>query len=415
MHFANPIPWLLVIPFAMTLLSIAILPLAVPHFWEKNRNKLLMAILFSLPVAIYFFTHGQNNLLVETAQEYFSFISLLATLFIISGGISLKGDLLAKPGVNTAFLGIGAVLANLIGTTGASMLLIRPFLQTNSERKRTFHQPIFFIFVVSNAGGMLTPLGDPPLFLGYLRGVPFTWTLKLFPVWLLAVGCLLLVFYVWDALCYRKESPQSLEQDRVHREKLRVAGSFNFLLLGIAAAGVLLPSPWREAVLLGMAGFSFALTPKRIHRDNDFSFHPIVEVAILFAGIFVTMVPALELLREHGDDLGIVHPYQFFWLTGALSSFLDNAPTYLAFFSLAEGLSKAGPLVAGVSEPLLKAISCGAVLMGANSYIGNGPNFMVKSIADRANFKTPHFFGYMLYAAFILVPIYLLLTVIFFR
>jgi Na+/H+ antiporter NhaD/arsenite permease-like protein len=411
----SSIPALLVIPFGLTLLSIAVLRLWIPHFWEKNLNKALVAALWALPVVAYFLTHQQGHYLTESAHEYFSFISLLTALFIISGGISLKGDLLAKPSINTIFLGLGAVLANLMGTTGASMLLIRPFLQTNSERKRTFHQPIFFILVVSNAGGLLTPLGDPPLFLGYLRGVPFSWTFKLFPIWLFTVGSLLLIFYLWDSRAYAKESPQSLREDRAHLEKLRLGGWFNFLILAGAVTGVLFPSPWREAILLGMAGLSFALTPRQIHQDNDFNFQPIIEVAILFAGIFITMVPALVLLKEHGKDFGMTTAAQFFWLTGALSSFLDNAPTYLTFFSLAQGLNGAGTLVAGVQEPLLKAISCGAVLMGANSYIGNGPNFMVKAIADRANFKTPHFFGYIFYAVVILGPLYLALTFLFFR
>jgi Na+/H+ antiporter NhaD and related arsenite permeases len=403
-----------VLPFALLLLSIAVLPLAVPHFWEKNYNKALIATVWALPIAVYLLLQRQGHFLIESGHEYFSFISLLAALFLISGGISLQGDLLAKPKVNTAFLALGAVLANLIGTTGASMLLIRSFLQTNSERKNTFHQPIFFIFVVSNAGGLLTPLGDPPLFLGYLRGVPFTWTLKLFPVWLTMIAALLAIFYVWDSRAYAKEGTANLFADRTHVEKLRLNGSFNFLLLAGAVGGVLLPFPWREVVLWAMALLSLKLTPKKVHRDNDFSFHPIIEVALLFAGIFVTMIPALELLKAHGKDFGISTPIQFFWLSGGLSSFLDNAPTYLTFFSLAGGLPATGPTVAGVSEALLKAISCGAVLMGANSYIGNGPNFMVKAIADRANFKTPSFFGYIFYALVILGPLYLILTLLFF-
>lgn len=413
MHTTTPVPWLLVIPFSGMLLSIALFPLVSPHFWEKNRNKGLVASLLSLPVFLFFLKHGALEVLGDTGLEYVSFIALLGSLFIVSGGIILRGDLEPRPRNNVLFLAIGAVLANLIGTTGASMLLIRPMLRANGQRKHVYHLPIFFIFVVSNAGGLLTPLGDPPLFLGYLRGVPFTWTLHLWPIWLLMVGGLLTIFYVWERLAFSREDSATEVTGRIpHR--LRLEGSINFLFLAGILGSVFLPTPWREVAMLAMAALSWGVTPKQLRKENNFTFGPIVEVALLFAGIFVTMSPALILLSTQGAGLGIQHPVQFFWFSGLLSSFLDNAPTYLTFFSLAQGLGSVGKLVAGVPEHLLMAISAGSVLMGANSYIGNGPNFMVKAIADEADFKTPGFFGYIGYAAVILGPLYALVTWIFF-
>ncbi|MFO1462762.1 MAG: sodium:proton antiporter [bacterium] len=414
MHSTLEIPWLLVLPFAGMLLAIALLPLTVPHFWEKNWKKGLVAGALALPVLAFFARHGAWAPLGHTLEEYLSFLALLGSLFVVSGGVVLRGDLEPRPRNNTLILALGAVLANLIGTTGASMLLIRPLLRTNARRRHTLHIPIFFIFLVSNAGGLLTPLGDPPLFLGFLRGVPFTWTLKLFPIWTLVVGTLLAAFYLWDRLAFAKEvHPESLEAIP-GTGTLKVMGKINFwFLLGIIGA-VYLPTPWRESAMVAMALASWLFTPHLLRVENSFTFSPIVEVAVLFAGIFVTMCPALILLAEHGREFGLQHPAQFFWVTGALSSFLDNAPTYLTFFSIAQGLHGGGSLVAGVPEHLLLAISAGAVLMGANSYIGNGPNFMVKAIADEAHFKTPNFFAYIGYALMILGPLYLAITWIFF-
>jgi Na+/H+ antiporter NhaD/arsenite permease-like protein len=352
--------------------------------------------------------------LLHSAYEYLSFVALLVALFTVAGGIILRGDIVPHPRNNTLLLALGAVLANLIGTTGASMLLIRPLLKSNRLRRHTFHLPLFFIFLVSNAGGLLTPMGDPPLFLGYLQGVPFLWTLRLFPVWALMIGALLLIFYLWDRRAFSKEeSPQS-RKDPTPGAGLSLAGSGNFLLLGGVLGAALLSSPWRELLMLAITALSLAATKREIRSENDFSFHPVVEVAVLFAGIFITMTPALILLGEKGASLGLSRPAHFFWASGLLSSFLDNAPTYLTFFSVAQGMGGAGPQVAGVSVPLLKAISCGSVLMGANSYVGNGPNFMVKAIADEADFKTPSFFGYIGYACLILFPLYLAVTWIFF-
>jgi Na+/H+ antiporter NhaD/arsenite permease-like protein len=414
------IPLYLCAPFVIFLLLIAIMPLALPHFWEKNRNKAIVAALVSIPVLPALITRLSAEL-SRTVEDYVSFILLLASLFIISGGILLTGDLRATPGMNTLFLLIGAVIANLIGTTGASMLLIRPLLKTNSERQHTFHIPVFFIFVVSNIGGSLTPLGDPPLFLGYLRGVPFTWTLNLFPIWLTALGIVLVVFYGWDTWSYRKEAPAALERDRRAVTPLRVEGCQNLLFLfGVILSVFLqLPFPYRELAMVAMTVLSLVFTQQKLRDQHGFTFAPITEVAILFAGIFLTMVPLLKLLELKGAEFGITQPWQFFWLSGGLSSFLDNAPTYLTFSALAESVTRGQsllgiPSIAGVRVDLLRAISCGSVFMGANTYIGNGPNFMVKVIAEEQGVAVPHFFQYMLYSGLVLIPTFLVVTLLFF-
>jgi Na+/H+ antiporter NhaD/arsenite permease-like protein len=402
-----------VVPFVGLLLSIALLPLRAPRFWDRPRSQALVAALWSAPVAVYLLWRAPHELLLS-GKNYASFVILLAALFIISGGIVLRGDLRATPLVNTSFLLAGAVLANVIGTTGASMLLIRPLLQTNSERQRTRHIPVFFIFAVSNIGGCLTPLGDPPLFMGFIKGVPFLWTLRLFPVWAVVMGGLLLAFFVLDSVEYERETMRDLIRDRARVVPLHLKGGLNLAWVGGVVGGMFLPFPFREAALVLMACLSLASTKKSWRAENRFTYAPIIEVAILFAGIFVTMVPALLLLGARGGALGIDKPWQFFWLTGGLSSFLDNTPTYLTFFSLAQGLGLKGA-VAGMPEAVLKAVSAGAVFMGANSYIGNGPNFMVKRISEHYRYRMPSFFGYMAYAAAVLVPLYVLATLIFFR
>ena len=407
------LPLWAVIPFVGLLLSIAVLPLRAPGFWRRNRNKALVAALWSAPAAGLLLLRAPREL-VHSVRDYASFVVLIGALFTISGGIVLRGDLRATPAVNTAFLFIGAVLANVIGTTGASMLLIRPLLQTNSERRRTVHVPIFFIFLVSNIGGCLTPLGDPPLFLGFIRGVPFLWTFRLFPVWALAVGSVLAVFYVFDRRQYAREETRDLIRDRARIVPLHMKGSLNFVWIGGVLAGMFLPFPFREGLLVLMAGLSLVTTKREFRGENRFTWNPVVEVAVLFAGIFVTMVPALLRLSAGGAGLGLTKPWEFFWVTGGLSSFLDNAPTYLVFFSLARGLGLQGG-VAGIPPLVLMAISAGAVFMGANSYIGNGPNFMVKSIAEEYKHKMPSFFGYMAYSAAVLVPLYIIVTLVFFR
>ena len=414
MTSAAPLPVYTVVPFVVMVLGIAVLPLAASHWWEPNRNKLLVSIVLGLPVLVLYVVR-EPSALVHMAEEYVSFIVLLAALYVISGGILMRGDLLATPLVNSAFLATGSVLASFIGTTGASMLLIRALLQTNRERTRVRHTVIFFIFLVSNIGGMLTPLGDPPLFLGYLQGVPFAWTFRLWPHWLLMVGVLLLTYFVWDTFLYTREPLAAIRRDRARIEPLRVRGALNTLgLAGVVLAVAFLGAPAREAVMVALAAVSLWWTPREIRRANGFTSYPIVEVAVLFFGIFLTMVPALELLRLRGSELGVREPWQFFWATGALSSFLDNAPTYLTFLALAQGLHLA-PEVAGVPHAILAAISVGAVAMGANSYIGNAPNFMVKSIAEEQGVKMPSFIGYMLYSGLILLPLFAVVTLIFFR
>src|SRR5437867_3438580 len=396
------------------LLAIALLPLWLPRWWESNRSKLIVSLGLGLPI-LALYAVRQPQALLSMAEEYVSFIVLLAGLFVISGGVLLRGDLVATPLTNTAFLALGSTLASFIGTTGASMLLIRPILQTNRERTRVRHTIIFFIFLVSNIGGMLTPLGDPPLFLGYLRGVPFAWTFRLWPHWLLMVGVLLLTYFVWDAFLYTREPLAAIRRDRARIEPLRVRGALNTLgLAGVVLAVAFLGAPARAAVMVALAAVSLWWTPREIRRANGFTSYPIVEVAVLFFGIFLTMIPALELLRLRGGELGVRAPWQFFWATGVLSSFLDNAPTYLTFLALGQGLGLARE-VADVPHTLLTAISVGAVAMGANSYIGNAPNFMVKSIAEEQGVKMPSFIGYMLYSGLILLPLFAVVTLIFFR
>jgi Na+/H+ antiporter NhaD/arsenite permease-like protein len=396
------------------LLVIAIAPLVAPHWWESNRHKLVVAALLGVPVLIYYLAR-QPGALVHMAEDYVSFIVLLATLYVISGGIRLQGDLVATPLTNTAFLALGSVLASFIGTTGASMLLIRPLLQTNHERRRVTHTVVFFIFLVSNIGGMLTPLGDPPLFLGYLEGVPFAWTFRLWAPWGFQVSVLLLTYFVWDSAQYTREGLAALRRDRTQIEPLRLRGGLNAIWLVLVVVAVaLLKAPLREAALVLLAAVSLWRTPAAVRRANRFTSYPIVEVAVLFLGIFLTMIPALEILRLRGHELGVGQPWQFFWAAGALSSFLDNAPTYLTFLALAQGLGLTDEVV-GIPHVVLAAISVGAVSMGANTYIGNAPNFMVKSIAEEAGVKMPSFFGYMLYSGAVLLPLFVVVTFLFFR
>ena len=402
-----------VAPFVAMLLAIAVCPLWVTHWWESNRNKGLVAVLLGLPILGLYLTHHPGALL-DMAEEYVSFIVLIGGLYLISGGILLRGDLEATPLTNTGFLAFGAVIASFIGTTGASMLLIRPLLQTNRERTRIKHTVIFFIFLVSNIGGMLTPLGDPPLFLGYLQGVPFVWTFRLWAHWLFLVGVLLLVYFVWDSTQYTREPIAAIRRDRTRVRPLRVHGALNGLwLAGVVLAVAFLHEPAREAVIIGLSVVSLWRTPRQVRRDNGFTYYPIVEVAILFFGIFLTMIPALEILRLRGSELGVREPWQFFWATGMLSSFLDNAPTYLTFLALGQGLGLAREVV-DVPHIVLTGIAVGAVAMGANTYIGNAPNFMVKSIAEETGVKMPSFFGYMLYSGLVLLPLFAVVTFLFF-
>lgn len=437
-------------PFVAILLCIAVLPLipATAHWWESNKNRLVVAlILAGLTLLYYAFIHpmtynhetmatytGMQSVrhILEHAVliEYIPFIVLLFSLYVISGGIRLTGDLPAHPATNTAFLGVGAALASFIGTTGASMLLIRPVLQTNSERKHTVHTVVFFIFLVSNCGGLLLPIGDPPLFLGYLRGVSFFWTLRLFWPWLMVIASLLAIYLAWDWIVYKKETPSDIRRDETERTKLRLTGKINFLyLVGIVVCvalidpskelfGLFKPFPFmRELCMLGLVGLSLKTTSKDIYKANQFNYHAILEVAALFIGIFICMQAPIEILNQKGSELGLSEPWHFFWTTGGLSAFLDNAPTYVVFFETAKVLPAAGDMVplgsSAINQALLVAISLGAVFMGAMTYIGNGPNFMVKSIAEQAGVKMPSFFGYMIYSVCVLVPLFVVVSWLF--
>lgn len=401
-----------VAPFVLMLLAIAVLPLALHHWWESNRNKFWVSLVLGAPVLAYYLQHSPHSLL-DTGSEFVSFILLLASLYVVSGGIFLDGDLRATPPTNTAFLAAGSVLASFIGTTGASLLLIRPLLATNRERVHKVHTIIFFIFLVANIGGCLTPLGDPPLFMGYLEGVPFSWTFRLVPEWAAVCGFLLLVYFIWDSVMFDREPIAALERDKLLVRPLRLAGGANFILLGIIILSVaFLRDPLREAAMFATILLSLWTTPEGLRRQNEFTFYPIIEVTVLFFGIFLTMIPALDILRARGADLGVRNPWQFFWATGSLSSFLDNTPTYLVFLNLARGLSLPDQ-VTGISHAALRAISLGAVFMGANTYIGNAPNFMVKSVAEERKVKMPSFFGYMLYSLGILIPAFIGVTLLF--
>jgi Na+/H+ antiporter NhaD/arsenite permease-like protein len=416
------LPMWSVLPFAAMLLAIAVLPLVAGRLWEHNRNKAVLSAILGVPVAIWI-ALLDPALVAHTAHEYVSFILLLGALFVISGGIVLRGTLAGTPGLNTGLLALGAVLASLVGTTGASMLLVRPLLRANAVRSRRAHVVVFFIFIVSNAGGMLTPLGDPPLFLGFLRGVPFLWTLRLWPEWLFVNGVLLALFYALDSTIFRREdveTPGDLDEIAIaHQIPLAVAGAHNVVFLAgvvavVLAAGAFRPLPLLvpEAGVLLMALLSWKTTPRLLRVENGFTWGPIVEVAVLFVGIFATMIPALAILNARGTRLGLSEPWHFFWASGALSSFLDNAPTYLSFASAASGLlgtdaSNLAELVAtDRGAALLVAVSLGSVFMGANTYVGNGPNFMVKAIAEQGGVRMPGFFGYMAWSGGVLLPIF---------
>jgi Na+/H+ antiporter NhaD/arsenite permease-like protein len=445
----HPVPSVLwALPFAAMLLAIAVFPLLprMHHWWEQNRSKFLVGVVLGAVILGHYLTrsygfHGagpgvESVLSVldhAILRDYIPFIVLLFSLYVVAGGMRLTGDLQAKPSINTAFLALGALLASFIGTTGASMLLIRPLLQTNQERKRVQHTVIFFIFLVSNIGGCLLPVGDPPLFLGYLQGVPFLWTMTLIGPWAFCVTVLLAVYFIWDHVVYRRETAGALLQDKLHREPLRIRGMINILwLVGVVLSVALIvpgkPLPGtsiiardflREAVMLTLSAISLATTPRGLRKAAEFSYGPILEVACLFLGIFITMQVPLEILNARGSRLGLDRPFEFFWATGLLSSLLDNAPTYLVFLETAKTLPAGSletlKLVTGsVRVDLLTAISLGAVFMGANTYIGNGPNFMVKAIAEARGIKMPGFFGYMIYSGLVLIPLFIAVTFLFF-
>lgn len=437
-------------PFALLLLAIAVLPL-VPvahHWWEKNAFKLLVGVLLGGAVLVHYGTRGYGFqghtagresvvAVLEHALlgDYLPFMVLLSSLYVIAGGLQVKGDLRALPWVNTVFLALGALVASLVGTTGASMVLIRPLLQTNRERKHVRHTVVFFIFLVSNIGGCLLPTGDPPLFLGYLAGVPFTWTLGLWKPWLFSISALLAVYFVWDTLAYRREAPVDLDSDLRHVSPLRLHGGINLIwLIGAVLAVALIrpgaPLPGtdvqpvefaREGVLLGLLVLSLLTTPRGLRKETEYSNAAIIEVACLFLGIFLTMQVPIEILQAKGAALGLTTPAHFFWVTGSLSSVLDNAPTYVVFLEAAKSLpapegAALVTLTSGAVRPdLLAAVSLGAVFMGANTYIGNAPNLMVKLIAEQRSVPMPSFFGYALYSGAVLIPLFGLVSLLFFR
>ncbi len=426
-------PLWLSVPFVVMLLFIAVGPLMFHHWWEENKNKLKVSLILGIPVAIILIVKGlHHELNHQILFDYVPFIILLGALFVITGGIHLEGNIEAKPSINTLFIGIGAVLASLMGTTGAAMLLIRPVINTNSERQFKVHTILFFIAVVANSGGLLTPLGDPPLFLLYLRGAPFTWFAGLIGPWLFVNAVLLVIYYFTDRYYYSKESKEAILFDHTHIEPIKLKGNLNFVfLIGVVLSVAFINQQYihaihdnhyigfiREGVILIMAGLSLLTTNKNMrYVENKFTWTPIIEVAYLFLGIFITMVPALIYLKENAGNFGLTTPTQFYYATGLLSSFLDNAPTAVSFHNLALGMVDQFPganLVASIPEMLLVAISLSAVFFGAMTYIGNGPNFMVKAIAEESKIKMPSFFSYIFkFSLVVLLPVYILAQLLF--
>ena len=445
------VPIWLCIPFAGLLLCIAIMPLVKGEWWEAHQPLVvaLWILVLVIPFAVLYGVGDTVETVLEcTVNDYLTFIILLFGLFCVSGNITMEGDFAGSPRINVGLLALGTLLSSCIGTTGASMLMVRPVIKMNSWRKRKSHIMIFFIFTVSNMGGCLTPIGDPPLLMGFMRGVPFFWSLHLFPVLLFNMVILLFIFYHLDKRNYRKDIAEGRKPD-ISRPgtEFRIDGLHNiiFLIMIVAAvilSGVLPGMPafqdaagnvrgihifgevslsfpsLIEIVLILLAAFlSFKTTSSEIRTRNHFTWGAIKEVAVLFVGIFITMQPALMLLKAVGPNLGLSEPYQMFWATGALSSFLDNTPTYLVFLTTAGTLgftSGISTTLGTLPERMLSAISCGAVFMGANTYIGNAPNFMVKSISDENGVNMPSFFGYMLWSVSILIPVFIIDMLVFF-
>jgi Na+/H+ antiporter NhaD/arsenite permease-like protein len=435
------------LPFAGILLSIALMPLLVPSFWHHHYGKITAAwaLAFLLPFTVIFgLGSAAAGVVHALLAEYIPFIVLLTALYTVSGGIYIRGNLHGAPGLNTAILAIGAVLASFMGTTGASMLLIRPLIRANDNRQHKAHVVVFFIFIVSNAGGSLTPLGDPPLFLGFLKGVEFFWTVRqIFPETLFLVGALLAIFYALDWWFYHHREEVLPVDPTPDTRRIGFDGAANFWLLAAIAALVLMSGFWKSSIAFNIMGtevglpgllrdagltaitlLSFKRTPAQVHADNQFSWAPMLEVAKLFAGIFLTIIPVIAMLQAglNGPFAAVVaavtrpdgtpNPAAYFWATGVLSSFLDNAPTYLVFFNTAGGDAK---VLMTTLAPTLAAISAGAVFMGANTYIGNAPNLMVKAIAEDRGLKMPSFFGYMAWSVAVLVPLFVVMTLIWFR
>lgn len=439
------------IPFAGLLLCIAVLPLVKAEWWEAHQPHAVVfwSLLFVLPFA---FVYGPGQAFEKVLEcivdDYLTFIILLFGLFCVSGNITLEGDLAGSPRINVGLLLIGTMLSSWIGTTGASMLMVRPIIKMNAWRKRRSHIMVFFIFLISNIGGCLTPIGDPPLLMGFMRGVPFFWSLHLFPVLLFNVVILLTIFYFLDRRAYRKDIAEGLKPDiSKPGTEVHILGLHNLIFLAMIVAAVILsgtlpgmaafqdaegavrgihlfgevtltyPALIEVVIILVAAFLSFKTTSVEIRRKNHFTWGAIQEVAVLFVGIFITMQPALMILKANGASLGLNKPFEMFWATGCLSSFLDNTPTYLVFLTTAGalGFTEGMPTILGtVPIAMLEAISCGAVFMGANTYIGNAPNFMVKSISDENGIRMPSFFGYLLWSITFLIPVFLLDMLVFF-
>lgn len=445
------VPLWLCIPFACLLLCIAIIPLVKGEWWEKYRPfaVIFWSLLFIIPFAVKYGAGTAAETVLEClVNDYLTFIVLLFGLFCVAGNITVEGSLVGSPRVNVILLGIGTLLSSWIGTTGASMLLVRPVIKMNSWRRNKAHIMVFFIFLISNMGGSLTPIGDPPLLMGFSRGVPFFWSIRFFPILLLNMIILLTVLYFLDKRAYRKDIAAGYMPEIKENEPLiRFEGLHNIIFIVIIVVAVILSgvlpdvsffqnaagevisipifgevklaiTSLIEVVMILLAAFlSFKTTNPEIRKKNHFTWGAIQEVAVLFIGIFITMQPALMILKSAGAELGLTHPSQMFWVTGALSSFLDNTPTYLVFFTTAGTLGFTNGITTSagiITVKLLTAISCGAVFMGAGTYIGNAPNFMVKSIADENGVRMPGFFGYMLWSIGILVPVFILDTLIFF-
>ena len=433
------------LPFAGMLLSIALLPLATPRLWHHHFGKITAGwvLLLLIPFGWAQGPHATAATLLHTLlAEYIPFIVLLGALFTVAGGIHLRGNLHGSAGLNVSLMAVGALLASFMGTTGASMLMIQPLIRANDNRKHAAHVIVFFIFIVGNAGGSLTPLGDPPLFLGFLKGVDFFWTARhILPHTLFLIAALLACFYLIDRVYWRHEGTSAYDPTPDTRG-FGIEGGLNFLLLGLVVALVLMSGLWqpglrfdvagtelglpqllRDAAMVGVTLLSLAFTRREVRAANKFSWAPMQEVAKLFAGIFITMVPVLAMLKsgEAGAFAAVTRavtapdgtplPWAYFWLSGLLSSFLDNAPTYLVFFNLAGG--DAQQLMTALA-PTLAAISAGSVFMGANTYIGNAPNFMVKAIAEDRGIRMPSFFGYMLWSLFVLIPLFVVITFVWF-
>ena len=451
-ELGNSLPLWSCIPFAGMLLSIAIIPLIRPEWWEKKKPWVVLfwSLLFLIPFAVaYGLGTASERFLESIIGDYLTFIVLLFGLFCVTGNISLEGDIKGTPLTNTILLLLSALLSSWIGTTGASMLMIRPIIRANKYRPHKTQIAVFFIFLVSNIGGCLTPIGDPPLLMGFMRGVPFFWSLSLLPVMLMNFGILLIAFFIIDTIFYNKDKKLGMSYNIAKEDKkpIRLRGAHNIIYLVMIVVAVILsgilptmpafqnaegeviglhilgevsltvPAIIEIVIILIAATLSLITTKKEVREANHFSWDAIQEVAVLFVGIFVTMIPALLILKAKGGELGLTEPWQMFWATGALSSFLDNTPTYLVFMTTAGSLGAStgvSTIVGTISQQMLMAISCGAVFMGANTYIGNAPNLMVKSIAEENGMKMPSFFGYMGWSLSCLIPVFIIDMLVFF-